>query len=115
LPSAWNQLVIGNLVPLPQPTPLPPMDNRIPHSHGTIAPAGVADLLVVKQQLKRYEAMDIAHIENVLKGEAKVREHRRLRQTEELTFRETEITTSEERELESTDRYEMKRESEQTI
>jgi len=32
-------------------------------------PVGVGDLLVVKQQLKRYELGDIANIENILKGE----------------------------------------------
>jgi hypothetical protein len=92
-----------------------PPDNRVPHSHGSVAPAGVADLLVVKQQLVRYEGADVAHIENVLRGEKKEREHSLRRETEELTFRETEITTSEERELESTSRFEMSRETSQTI
>jgi fibro-slime domain-containing protein len=92
-----------------------PVDGRIPHTHGTVAPAGVADLLVVKRQLVGYEAADVAHIENVLRGERKVRTHRRLRQTEELTFRESEITTTEERELESTDRFEMTRETSETL
>jgi fibro-slime domain-containing protein len=94
---------------------LAPVDGRIPQTHGTVAPAGVADLLVVKQQLVGYEAADVAHIENVLRGERKVRAHRRLRQTEELIFRESEITTTEERELESTDRFEMTRETSETL
>ncbi len=90
-------------------------DTRVPQTHGSVAPAGVADLLVVKQQLVRYEGADVAHIENVLKGERKLREHSRRRETEELTFRETEITTTEERELESTTRFEMSRETSETI
>ena len=110
--SVWNSLVIGNVF---TPITVFPMDNRVPHSHGSVAPAGIADLLVVKQQLVRYEGTDVAHIENVLKGERKEREHTRRRETEELTFRETEITTSEERELESTNRFEMSRETSETI
>jgi hypothetical protein len=110
--SVWNSMVIGNVY-----TQIPsfPVDTRIPHSHGNVAPAGVADLLVVKQQLVRYEGADVAHIENVLKGERKEREHSRRRETEELTFREMEVTTTEERELESTSRFEMSRETSETI
>ncbi|MCI0423232.1 MAG: hypothetical protein L0312_29080, partial [Acidobacteria bacterium] len=113
MPTVWNSMVIANNLTLTG--YVFPLDNRVPHSHGSVAPAGIADLLVVKQQLVRYEAADVAHIENVLKGEKKEREHTRRRETEELTFRETEITTSEERELESTNRFEMSRETSETI
>ncbi|MEZ4499187.1 MAG: hypothetical protein R2839_03780 [Thermomicrobiales bacterium] len=92
-----------------------PLDLRVPTTHGSVSPAGIADLLIVKQQLVAYEAADVAHIENVLKGERKEREHVRRRETEELTFTEVEVTTTEERELESTNRFEMSRETEQTI
>lgn len=110
--TVWNSIVIGNRYAGLQPFPA---DFRVPQSHGTVAPAGIADLLIVRQQLVRYEAADVAHIENVLKGEKKAREHTRRRETEEITFRETEITTSEERELESTNRFEMSRETSNTI
>lgn len=113
MPSVWNSMVIANDLTLTG--YLLPLDDRIPYSHGSVAPVGVADLLVVKQQLVRYEATDVAHIENVLKGEKKEREHTRRRETEELIFRETEVTTSEERELESTNRFEMSRETSETI
>jgi len=111
--SVWNSMVIGNSLTVPSYAFA--MDTRVPHSHGSVAPAGIADLLVVKQQLIRYEGADVAHIENILKGEKKEREHTRRRETEELVFRETEITTSEERELESTNRFEMSRETSVTI
>lgn len=113
MPTVWNSMVIVNNLTLTG--HVFPLDNRVPYSHGSVAPAGVADLLVVKQQLVRYEGADVAHIENVLKGEKKEREHTRRRETEELLFRETEITTSEERELESTNRFEMSRETSETI
>ncbi|MGF7213221.1 hypothetical protein GGE65_007858 [Skermanella aerolata] len=111
--SAWMSIATaGPLVPI---VPILPPDQRIPQTRGRVVPAGVADLLIVKQQLVRYEAADVAHIENVLKGERKEREHTRRQETEQLTFRETEITSSEERELESTNRFEMTRETSATI
>ncbi len=112
LPSVWPSAAEEPAFPS-----LPPLTatEQIPHTRGAVAPAGVADLLIVKQQLTGYEATDIAHIENVLKGELKHREHTRRRETEELTFRESEVTSSEERELESTDRFEMTREANTTI
>jgi hypothetical protein len=112
MPSVWNRIVMGTAFTSYYFTA---MDGRIPHSHGSVSPVGIADLLVVKQQLVRYEGADVAHIENILKGEKKEREHTRRRETEELTFLETEITTSEERELESTSRFEMSRETSETI
>jgi hypothetical protein len=96
------------------PAPLSDIE-QIPHTRGKATPAGVADLLIVKQQLIGYEGADIAHIENVLKGERKLREHTTRRETEEFTFREVETTSAEERELESTDRFEMTRETNNTI
>ena len=107
-PSAADEPALPSLPSLPS-------TEQIPHTRGTVAPAGVADLLIVKQQLTGYEAADVAHIENVLKGELKHREHTRRRETEEFTFRETEVISSEERELESTDRFEMTRETNTTI
>ncbi len=110
-PSAWSLMGTGIIF-----APLPlPLDMRVPATRGKATPVGVADLLVIKQHLMRYEGADVAHIENVLKNEAKVREHRRFQQTEEILFRESETTTTEEHELESTDRFEMSRESSTTI
>lgn len=111
-PSAWGNISLTGSFNFPTTNFL---DTRVPVSKGSVAPAGIADLLVVKQHLKRYEAMDVAHIENVLKGEMKVRDHRRFRQTEETTFTEIETTSVEERELESTDRFELSRETSKTI
>lgn len=107
----WGQYTWGGSLPLP---PLP-LDGRVPQTKGSVAPAGIADLLVVKQQLVGYEGADIAHIENVLKGERKLREHSHRETTEVVTLTETETTTSEEHELETTDRYEMTRETSTTI
>ena len=49
-----------------------------------IKPIGVGDLKVVKQWLVLYRAGEVAHIENVLKGESKKRTHRRLDRREDI-------------------------------
>ena len=72
-------------------------------------------LVVAKETLVGYTAREIAHIENILPGEAKLREHRRLSKTEEVT--ETEVITEKETEKDSqtTDRYELQADSQEAI
>ena len=82
----------------------------VPTTHGNLAPAGIGDLLVVRQHLKRYEARELAHVENILKGEFKERMHRRARTTEETITVETEVKKEEERDTQSTERFELKSE-----
>lgn len=113
VPSTWTTEVTG--LGGGQFPALPLLSGSIPTTSGVVTLPAQAELLVVKQQLVGYEAADIAHIENVLKGEKKLREHSRRSESEQLTFRERELTTTEERELESTDRFEMTRETSATI
>ncbi|MBN1205946.1 MAG: hypothetical protein JXB05_13600 [Myxococcaceae bacterium] len=80
-----------------------------------VAPAGIGDLLIVRQTLRRYEFGEIAHVENALKGEFKERSHRRTETTEVTTFEETETTHEAVRDLQSTDRFELKTEVSRTI
>ncbi|KAG8792404.1 hypothetical protein FRC17_008604, partial [Serendipita sp. 399] len=75
------------------------LDGRVPHTKGKVIPAGVADLLIVKQTLKGYQAADIAHVENILKGENKQRKHTKTTKTETSIFSESETTSNEEHEL----------------
>jgi hypothetical protein len=111
LTSGWAAFGTGGYLPLP----VVPFDGRIPHTKGKVLPSGLADLIVVRQQLTGYEGADVAHIENVLKGESKGREHFRRQETVTTTFSESEVSSAEEHELESTNRYEMSRETSQTI
>jgi hypothetical protein len=111
LTTGWGAIGTGGTTVWPS----VPVDARIPHTKGSVRPAGVADLLVVRQQLTGYERADVAHIENVLKGERKAREHTRRQESVLTTFTETEVSSAEERELESTSRFEMTREASQTI
>ncbi|WP_437676866.1 hypothetical protein [Sorangium sp. So ce131] len=87
----------------------------VPTTHGTIAPAGVGDLLVVRQFLKRYEARELAHVENILRGEFKEKTHRRARTTEETVTVEIESKREEERDQQTTERFELKNESSQVV
>lgn len=56
-------------------------------------PLGIGDLKTVEQVDVRYAIGEIAHIENVLAGESKVRDH--LRESSRETFEETESSSSE--------------------
>jgi len=80
-----------------------------------VAAVGWGDLIVARESLVGYDAREIAHIENILPGETKLREHQRLSKTEEVT--ETEIITEKETEKDSqtTDRYELQAQSQDTI
>lgn len=80
-----------------------------------IRPVGVADLLVVRQEVKRYEMGEIAHIENVMKSENRQRKHREITKTTETITTETETTTEESHDLETTNRYELQQESDAVI
>ncbi len=83
--------------------------------HALVRPAGVADLLVVKQQIKRFEPAEIAHVENVLIGEKKSRAHRHLERSEETFSTDSEVTTERQTELETADRFELNRETARTV
>ena len=76
---------------------------------------GVGELLVIKQNLKAYQALDVAHIENILQGETKERTHRRKRLTEESVFTESEQETEEERDTQTSERFELRSEVQEEV
>jgi hypothetical protein len=80
-----------------------------------VRPLGIGDLKVTKQRLIRYAAGEVAHIENILASENRSREHRRLRQVEEITVLEREREEESRRDLQSTERFEMESETQRTI
>jgi hypothetical protein len=77
-----------------------------------LKPIGIGDLKVVKQWLIAYQPGEIAHIENVLKGETKDRTHRRLEKTEESFSFSSDSTQESQKDTQTTDRFELKREEE---
>jgi hypothetical protein len=104
---------VGTRPPHALTTPAPGPQS-LPLVVGELRPAGVADLLIVKQHLKRYERADIAHVENVLIGEKRSRTHRELERTEETFVIERERTEEHQTELETAERFEMNRETSET-
>ena len=100
------------VAPAPLPTTLPAPGSAA--SRG-IRPLGVGDLLVVKQDLLRYAAGEVAHIENVMKSEYMSRKHTRSRETEEIIVIETETVEESEKDLQSTERFELSTETQKTI
>ncbi|MGW1273425.1 hypothetical protein, partial [Streptomyces sp. NPDC002491] len=87
----------------------------LPTTRGNIRPAGIGDLLIVKQHTLRYEGGELAHIENVLPREKLNRETRRLERTEATLVQESETTKTEERDSQTTDRFSLKRETSDTV
>ncbi|WP_051313613.1 hypothetical protein [Sporocytophaga myxococcoides] len=81
----------------------------------SIKPLGIGELKVVKQKLKNYTAGEVAHIENVLRGEYKERKHRVLDRTEEIFTVTSETSEETTKDTQSTERFELKKESEKTI
>lgn len=89
----------------------PPKLNR----HFCDFKAGVGDLLIVRQKLKAYELAEFAATENVLAGETREREHRRLDTSEDITITETTTDTQKEKDLQSTQRNEMQTAADKTV
>ncbi|MEO8548898.1 MAG: hypothetical protein ABI678_02970 [Kofleriaceae bacterium] len=123
-PTAHKYIHLVGTTAIPVgPLPLGPMPGTtlnnsawtVPTTYGTITSVGMSDLLVVKQQLKRYERTDIAHIENVMKSESMKREHVTSTTTEEFSLTQTKSTSETEQDLESTDRFEMSRQVTTTL
>jgi len=81
----------------------------------SIRPLGIGDLKVVKQKLKKYVAGEVAHIENVLRGEYKERKHRTLDRTEDIFSISNEVEEETTKDTQTTERFELKKESEKTI
>jgi hypothetical protein len=83
--------------------------------HGEARVLGIADLMVVEQELARYELGEISHIENVLRSE--LREHKLMTsQTTDVTnLTEAEVTDQKTQDLSSTDRFELQTETQNVI
>lgn len=58
---------------------------QLPTTHGTAKPLGIADLLLVKHQLLRYDRGEVSFVENVIAGE-RLTHNERTAQIEEVAF-----------------------------
>ncbi|MEO1246115.1 MAG: hypothetical protein AAFX56_10580 [Pseudomonadota bacterium] len=96
----------------------PPAENALNtrlNSESPVMSVVVADLMVVRQTLLKYDTEELAHIENVLEGEHRRREHRRKRETEEILAIDRETNEESERNLVTAEQFEMQRETEESI
>ncbi len=82
-----------------------------PNSHGSVSPAGIADLLVVRRHAVRYEPGEIAYVENIAPGEDLQRATKRVDSTTTTVTVEQTSTTSQERDTQATSRFDLNREA----
>lgn len=76
---------------------------------------GWGDLVVARERLVGYTAREVAHIENILAGETKLREHERVNKTEQVEEVETISEKESEKDSQTTDRYELQSQSQEAI
>ena len=81
----------------------------------TMRPTGIGDLLIVKQQLLKYEPGEVAHLENILARETKERTHRKFSSVTSTIYEETEIISENENELESNEKFSLEKETSKVI
>jgi hypothetical protein len=111
-------LIVGAPDPFHEPTPPlesldPPPDLLAapPNSHGSVMPAGIADLLVVREHVLRYEPGEIAFVENVAAGEAFRRQTIRKNTSQNSTLTSTFSSSQTERDLQTSDRFNLQQQT----
>jgi len=90
-------------------------DDLFPNNPSRLRPVGIADLLVVKQHIHRYELGEIVNIENILKGETRKKMNKHGLSNERTIVVSTTNTTETTTELSTTERFSLKREAENTV
>lgn len=93
------------------PSPPFPLVKYLPTRSVLVRPPCFSDLYVVRDEWSCYVPGEIAHIENVLRGERKERVHKRTDETETTVTRVDELTTIDERDLQTTERTSLMLES----
>lgn len=86
-----------------------------PGGAGHIRPIGIADLKVVRSQLYKYEQGEVAHVENILRGEKRTRSFRDLYRQESSLEEEQETTKENEHESQTTERFELQQEANNVV
>lgn len=104
----------GPCAPVVDTTP-PNTEPTVPTGKGEARVLGIADLLVVEQELLRYQLGEIAHVENVLKSEVRSRKFKTSDTTQQTDTTETETTTDKEQDLSTSERFELQTESQTVI
>jgi hypothetical protein len=68
---------------------------------------GFSDLYIVRDEWVRYEAGEIAHVENVMASETRERSHTRITENEEIISTEEERNKFDEHDTQTTDRFDL--------
>jgi hypothetical protein len=113
-PGPASERSPGPCPPIPDTTP-PAGSVTVPTGHGEARILGIADLMVVEQDLLRYQLGEIAHIENVLKSETRSRKFKTVDTIQQTQTTEVETTEDKEQDLASTTRFELQTESQTVI
>jgi hypothetical protein len=96
------------------PSVVPPVLD-VPQGTGYARVLGMGLLHLVREEPKRYELGEIAHVENVMAKERRERKHRRTEKTEEFFSTTTERESENEQDLSSTERFQLRQESTSVI
>jgi hypothetical protein len=84
-------------------------------AHTLVTVKGVGDLMVIRRRLRRYSLGAITHVESVMKGERRERQHVAGSSIEESMLIESEVTTSTEKDLETRTSTEVSQEIEKEM
>lgn len=87
----------------------------LPQSGTTIRPAGITDLLVVRQHINRYERAEIEAIENVMLGESRRKTVRDQTTTQTTSTTESDTTTQVTKESDQTERFSLQNEVDKAL
>jgi hypothetical protein len=101
----WTDEIIYDLPYHPQP----------PAGPSYLKPAGRTDLLIVRQTTIGYRRAEIAHVENVLIGETRERDHTKRIFTRDELFESTEQESEETTDLQTTDSSELSNEVSEVV
>lgn len=87
---------------------------RVPLSVGAIKPPTVGDLILVEQELNRYELGELADIESIMRGERRERTIRTLARTTQTTTTESSLEEEQSSSLKTDERFSLSSEAQKT-
>lgn len=86
---------------------------RVPLEVGAMKPPAVGDLLIVEQELRRYELGELAEIESIMRGERRERTIRKLNRTSQTTTTESTFEQEEFSSLKTDERFQLSSQAQQ--
>jgi hypothetical protein len=86
---------------------------RVPLAVGAMKPPAVGDLLIVGQELRRYELGELAEIESIMRGERRERTIRKLARTSQTTTTESSFEQEESSSSKTDERFRLSSEAQQ--